>query len=397
MKRFLVKARDRSGALIEETMSAESKVVLLEKLGERGLFVVEIKELKMGILSKKNVPIKLMIHFFNQLSHIVESGVNLHRGIRMIYEQVDHVYFKIVLESVLSDIENGSSLSNSFERFPHVFSRSLVFQIRSAEDGGFIERSLRRISETLESRYRLQRQVRGALIYPIIVLVGTVGLVYFLMNYIVPSMATTLNDLGSELPMITVVLMKMSEWVQAYGLYALGAIFLLVFVFKQLLKDSRVRYFYDKNILKIPIFGDVIRLSLIIEFNMTLTSLLIGGVQLSKALDNLVESTKNVYFREILDDLTNRLVNEGSSFTKALEDNGFFGKHYVQMVSVGEESGNLPDMLESLTTYLSEDLSVKIKTTIELLNPILMVFLTVIVGVVVFALFTPMFSLMDSM
>lgn len=397
MKRFHVKARDRSGTLVEETVSAESKVMLLEKLGERGVFVVEIKELKMGLFSKKTVPIKLLIHFFGQLSHIVESGVNLHRGIQMIYEQVDHVYFKIVLESVLADIENGSSLSKAFERFPNVFSRSLVFQIRSAEDGGFIERSLRRISETLEGRYRLQRQIRGALIYPIMVLVGTVGLVYFLMNYIVPSMATTLSDFGSELPMITVVLMKISDWVQEFGLYAIGGAFASVFGFRQLLKNEKIRYMYDKNLLKIPLFGEVIKMSLIIEFNMTLTSLLIGGVQLSKALDNLVESTKNVYFREVLANLTSRLVNEGLSFTKTLEDNGFFGKHYIQMVSVGEESGNLPDMLESLTAYMNEDLSIKIKTTIELLNPILMVFLTVIVGVVVFALFTPMFSLMDSM
>lgn len=396
MKRFTYKGRSSDGRIINDHIVSETKIEARKKLSDRGVVVLEIDEIRRSIMSSKRVPLKLKISFFDQLYYIVRGGNNVHKGLKMISEQTRHVYFKEVIETLIYYVESGTELSYAMEKFPKIFDNSVVFLIRSAEFGGFLEESLRRISYVLERKADIRSKVRGALMYPFIVVGLIMGVMYFMLAFFIPSMQELLQDVGAETPFITDLLLMFSEFFVNNSTIIFGgvaiSIAVIVFAFKKVDKVQRVM---DQYVFKMPLFGAMVNRSLLVEFSMTLSSLLAGGVQLSKAVDNLIKSTNNSYVRGQLNVMSKKLVDEGSSLQESMKGLPFFPPQYIQMVGVGEESGDLPESLESLTEKLTKELDSMIKLSVELINPILIAVLAGVILVMVFALFLPILSVMD--
>jgi type IV pilus assembly protein PilC len=395
MKKYKLRAWDSNGALVEETIAVENKAYALLSLQDRNLRLIEIKEVKKSYLNISTGYKKDLGLFFNQLSYVISNGMNLHKGIKIIRNQIKNKGFKKIVDEIIYDVESGYSLSKAFEKHPKIFDESIIFQVRSAEEGGFIEETLKRIAVNLDKKDALKSKVKGALIYPAIVILAVIGVMYFLLTVIIPSLAETLANFDAELPFITEILIIISDFFVNYYLYMGVGLVLSVGLFIYLLSIPKFKRWLDFTLLKVPILGTMIVYANLIEFSITLSSLLNGGVQLNKALDNLINSVSNMVFHEGLVKARNSIVNEGSTFSNALNKVDFFPSSYMQILSVGEESGNIPEMLESLSTRYEEELNNVLKNSIEIINPVLMVVVAAIVGVVVMAMFMPVFSLMD--
>lgn len=396
MKRFTYKGRSSDGRIVSDHIVCETKLEARKKLSDRGVVVLEIDEIRRSLLSSTHVPLKLKISFFDQLYYIVRGGNNVHKGLKMISEQTKHVYFKEVIDTLIYYVESGTELSYAMEKFPKIFDNSVVFLIRSAEYGGFLEESLRRISYVLERKADIRSKVRGALMYPFIVVGLIMGVMYFMLAFFIPSMQELLEDVGAETPLVTDLLLMFSEFFVNNSTIILGVVVATVCVVVILFKKvDRVQRTLDKYVFKMPLFGGMVNRSLLVEFSMTLSSLLSGGVQLSKAVDNLIKSTNNSFVRDQLNVLSKKLVDEGSSLQESMSGLPFFPPQYIQMVGVGEESGDLPESLESLTEKLTKELDSMIKVSVELINPILIAVLAGVILVMVFALFLPILSVMD--
>lgn len=395
MKKFYIRARESNGGLIEERLNAVDKANAILSINDRGLYLIEIKEIKKQMFSIESSFKKEISLFFNQLAYVISNGMNLHKGLQIIRNQIKNKGFKKVVDEIIYDVESGYSLSKAFEKHPKIFNDSIIFQVKSAEDGGFIEETLKRIATNLEKSASLKSKVKGALIYPAIIILAVVGVMYFMLTVIIPSLAETLNNFDAELPFITEILIIISDFFVNYYLYMIIFIVLSIVLFIYLLTIPKVKRLYDIVLLKIPLLGKMIKFSNLIEFSRTLSALLNGGVQLNKALENLTNSISNKVFNESLVIAQNAIVNEGSTFSNALSKVDFFPTSYMQIVSVGEESGNIPEMLDSLAERYEEELNNVLKNSIEIINPILMVVVATVVGVVVMAMFMPVFSLMD--
>jgi type IV pilus assembly protein PilC len=339
---------------------------------------------------------KTLMIFTRQLATLIDSGLPLLRGLTVLSRQEPVPAMKKTIGTLAESVQTGSTFSESLAQYPRIFNKLYINMVKAGELGGVLEVVLNRLAEYQEKAQKLKNKVVAAMVYPVIVMFIAVIIVIFLMMFIVPKFQQIFADMQVKLPALTQFVMDVSDGIVGYGAYmAVGcAVF---YLFWMVFAKSVVgRKIIDRAKLNLPLFGDVNRKTSIARFTRTLGTLVTSGVPILQAINITRETAGNV----IISDAINKVhdaVKEGESMVTPLEGSGVFPPMVISMVDVGEETGQLPEMLLKVADVYEDEVDNSVSALTSLLEPIMIVCLAVVVGVIVLALFWPMVTLISNM
>jgi type IV pilus assembly protein PilC len=338
------------------------------------------------------VGLKQLSLFTRQLSTLISAGLPLVKALYTLRDQLDPGYLRDCVSSILSEVEAGEPFSQVLSRYPKAFPPVYVNMVRAAEQGGLLDEVLKRLTLFLEKEDRLRRRVRSAFVYPIFVLSVAVIILGLLMIFVVPTFTNMFADLGGELPLATKILIALSDIVRYHWYLLLIVSFLLIFAFHFFTRTPRQKYFLDKLKLRLPVFGNLFLQVAIANFSRTLGTLLHSGVPILAALETVQEAVGNRLVSEAISKI-NKSVKEGEGLSKPMESAFIFPPIVIRMVAIGEESGQLDNLLIKIADDFEEEVDVVVSSLTSILEPALIVFMGLIVGFIVIAMFLPLFTL----
>ncbi len=340
---------------------------------------------------------KTLMIFTRQLATLIDSGLPLLRGLTVLGRQEPHPIMKRTIDTLADSVQTGSTFSESLQQYPRIFNKLYINMVKAGELGGVLELVLNRLAEYQEKAQKLKNKIVAAMVYPIIVMVIAVGIMIFLMTVIVPKFEKIFEDmLGSrdKLPGLTKAVIGFSRWIQDNVLIMLVGI-AAIFIGWTVLKSSAAgRRIIDQVKLKLPLFGDVQRKSAISRFTRTLGTLVTSGVPILQALNITRETAGNVVVSDAIDKVHNA-VKEGESMVTPLESSKVFPPMVISMVDVGEETGQLPEMLLKVADVYEDEVDNSVSALTSMLEPLMIVVLAVVVGVIVMALFMPLIQIIQ--
>jgi type IV pilus assembly protein PilC len=395
-----VKAMDLFPTKIIETEKAQEKKASKQKSKSpaggkrRGKLDMQIN-IKIPGLGGKVKP-KVLTTFTRQLATLVDAGLPLLRGLRVLEKQERNSTLRKILGDLALSIEGGSTFSEALAQHPKVFNRLFVNMVKAGELGGVLEVVLKRLAEFSEKAQKIRGKVKSALFYPIAVLVVAVGILGLLLVFVIPRFKDVFAGMGVKLPAFTVFVLSISDAVRLHILPTLGAVMVVVVLFMLAIKTKVGRILWDKFKLKVPPFGVVVSKVAISRFTRTLGTLVSSGVPILQALTIVKETAGNVIISKAISDV-HESVKEGETITSPLEASGVFPPMVVSMVDVGEQTGALPEMLLRIADNYDEEVDNAVASMTSLLEPIMIVFLAGIVGSIVIAMFLPLIAMIQNL
>jgi len=380
----------------KEKGDKKAKVKVKAKAGAKGGKKAALQfQIKIPGLSGR-VKSKVLTTFTRQLATLVDAGLPLLRGLRVLEKQEKHPTLKEIIGELAISIEGGSTFSEGLAQHPKVFNRLYVNMVKAGELGGVLEVVLNRLSEFMEKAQKIKGKVIAAMFYPVAVLVVAVVIMGVLMVYVIPQFKTVFSDMleGSQLPEFTRFVLAISDAIKDHYLYTMAALGVLVAIFLWFIRTKVGRRFWDKFKLKVPVFGPVISKVAIGRFTRTLGTLVSSGVPILQALTIVKETSGNVIVGAAVASV-HESVKEGETITAPLEASNVFPPMVISMVDVGEQTGALPEMLLKIADNYDEEVDNAVSAMTSLLEPIMIVLLAVIVGSIVIAMFLPLIALMN--
>jgi type IV pilus assembly protein PilC len=384
-------------------MEAETRQDLIAKLREKGLVPTSVvdgaakksraKSMVMpGTVKGKKVKADEMVLFTRSLATMVNSGLPLLQGIDIMIEQSENVNFKMVLTQVGQDIEAGLTFSDALRKHPKAFNELFSSMVKAGEASGNLDGILIQLAEYLEATEKLKREIKAAMTYPVIALVIVVLIAGGLLVFVVPKFAEMFSGLGAKLPGPTVALMALSDLVRSYLLLLIGGFIATFIGVRYYISTPMGRLQADALMLKMPIFGPLFRKVAVSRFARTMSTLTRSGVPVLGALE-IVERTigNEVLARAIKGSQTS--IKAGSSIAEPLARSGVFPLMVTRMIDVGEKTGSLDELLEKISEFYDQQVEATISSLTSMIEPLLILFLGVIVGGMVLALFMPIFKL----
>jgi type IV pilus assembly protein PilC len=336
---------------------------------------------------------KVLTTFTRQLATLVDAGLPLLRGLRVLEKQERNATLKGILGELALAIEGGSTFSEALAQHPKVFNRLFVNMVKAGELGGVLEVVLKRLAEFSEKAQKIKGKVKAALFYPTAVMIVAIGILILLMVFIVPRFQEVFNGMGFPLPKFTLFVLAVSNMMKNHILETLGIMFACVIVFLVIINKTKIgRRIWDKFKLKMPVLGPVISKVAISRFTRTLGTLVSSGVPILQSLTIVKETAGNVIISNAVGSV-HESVKEGETITAPLEASGVFPPMVVSMVDVGEQTGALPEMLLKIADNYDEEVDNAVSAMTSLLEPIMIVFLAVVVGSIVIAMFLPLIAM----
>ena len=344
------------------------------------------------------VPAKTLCIFTRQLATLVDAGLPLLRGLAVLMRQEKNVVLKQVLGDLTASVESGSTFSEALFQHPKIFTKLYINMVKAGEVGGVLEVVLNRLSQFMEKAEKIKGKVKAAMFYPIAVLIIAVGILAFLMIKIVPQFEVIFKDMlsGTSLPEFTVFVLGISRFCKDHFLIVLIAGVAVYVAVKLYGKTKNGRLVLDKIMMKAPLFGDLVRKTSIARFTRTLGTLVSSGVPILQSLQIVKDTSGN----RVISDAVGKIhdsVKEGESIVTPLEASGVFPPMVVSMIDVGETTGALPDMLMKIADNYEEEVDNAVTAMVSLLEPIMIVFLAVVVGSIVIALFLPLIKIIQTL
>ena len=423
MPKFNYVAMDSRGKETKGTLEVASQNEAIGRVKEMGLFPTKIVEIEKAEKAEKkarpsgkaagkksgginlNIKIpglsgrvksKVLTAFTRQLATLVDAGLPLLRGLRVLEKQERNPTLKSIVSDLALSIEGGSTFSEGLAQHPKVFNRLYVNMVKAGELGGVLEVVLARLSEFMEKAQKIKGKVIAAMFYPCAVLVVAVTILIILMVKVVPQFKTVFEGMleGAQLPAFTRLVLGISEAVKDHIVYTAAGIAVVVVLFLLFIKTKFGRHAFDKLKLKMPLIGPVVSKVAISRFTRTLGTLVSSGVPILQALTIVKETAGNVIVGNAVG-AVHESVKEGETITAPLEASGVFPPMVISMVDVGEQTGALPEMLLKIADNYDEEVDNAVAAMTSLLEPIMIVFLAVIVGSIVIAMFLPLIDLMN--
>jgi len=392
------KGTNRYGDEVHGERMAVSEDELLRTLQKEQITVSGIsskrKELAIPFLKREKVKLKELAVYSRQLSVLIDAELPLIQGLNILVEQTRNKYFKRVITQVREDVEAGSSLNQAKRKHPKVFDDLYCNLIASGEQSGSLDIMLRRLSEFIEKIVRLRSKVRQASVYPSAILIFAILVAIFILWKVIPVFATIFQELGASLPLLTAIVVKLSNFVQNYIVFIFLAIAGFVFLFRFFRNTPRGRVIVDRLLLRIPLIGKLLEKVAVSRITRTLSTLLSGGVSMLESL-RITSSTAGTVILEGWVMEARRLVAEGRSLTDGLREGGSFSFMMTQMVSVGEATGTLDEMLSKLAEFYDEEVDSSVAALLSILEPIMLIFVGGLVGALVVSMYLPIFSLLQ--
>ena len=359
------------------------------------------KEIKINIRMPKflqgKIKTKVLTQFTRQLATLVNAGLPLMRGIEVLKRQMRDQQMLDALNGISENIAAGGTFSESLSAYPKIFDRLYVNMVKAGEAGGVLEVVLGRLAEFAEKSEKIKNKVKGAMIYPIVVLVAAVGITAFLLVAVIPKFQQVFNDMlgGAALPAVTQYVIQASEFVQHNGLQIFAAVVALVVIKKVIGKTEKGAYFFDALSLKMPVTGTLAQRSAVSRFSRTLGTLLASGVPILQSLTIVRDTTGNRVLSKAIQNVHDA-VKEGESMTQPLSQCKVFPPMVTSMVEVGEETGALADMLTRIANTYDDEVDNAVAGMTAAIEPALIIVLAVVVGTIVIAMFLPMVKIIGS-
>jgi type IV pilus assembly protein PilC len=339
---------------------------------------------------------KVLMTFTRQLATLVDAGLPLLRGLRVLEKQERNVNLKGILGELATSIEGGSTFSEALAQHPKVFNKLFVNMVKAGELGGVLEVVLKRLAEFSEKAQKIKGKVKAALFYPVAVMIVAVGIMILLMCFVVPKFKDVFAGMGVKMPGFTLLVMAISDAIKNNILMTMGGVVVLVVIFLLFIKTKFGRRLWDKFQLVMPAIGPVISKVAISRFARTLGTLVTSGVPILQALIIVRDTAGNVIISNAVVKI-HESVKEGETITAPMEGSGVFPPMVISMVDVGEQTGALPEMLLRIADDYDEQVDNAVAAMTSLLEPIMIIFLAVIVGSIVIAMFLPLIAMITNL
>lgn len=396
MSTYVFKAIDVAGGKARGEVEAESKQAVSDQLKQRGLIVLDIsdkrgsKDIEFGFM--KRVKASELAIFSRQLSTMISSGMSILRALYVLEEQTESKYLKETIVAVRKDVEAGLSLSDSMARHPKVFNPLFVAMTQAGEMGGVLEDALIRVADQLQKDAGLRRQIKSAMVYPVLVIIFAVGVMMALVAFLVPVFVGVFKQFGGELPKLTQVSVFLSNMVIGYWWLMFGSAFAIAIAFIKWKKTSWGRKQWDHFRLHVPAkIGTIVQQVAVARWSRTLASLTGAGVPLLQALEITGRTGGNVAVEEAMDGVI-ASVKRGGTIAAPLAQAPLFPAMVTHMVGVGEETGALDAMLDRVAEFYEEQVEASVKALTSILEPIMIVVIGGIVGFIVISMYLPLFE-----
>ena len=401
--KFTYKEQNKEGKMVIGVADAPDMFSLAKEIRERGSTPLSIKEVSengpkfsFNFDFFKSVSLSEKIMFTNNLSGMLSAGLSLTRAISVLEKQTKNKTFNEILKSLLDEVNRGGSLSAGMSKFPKVFSGVFVSMVKSGEESGSLPATLKEIGITLKKTYDLNRKIKGALIYPSIIVSVIFIIGVLMMIFVVPTLTKTFADIGVELPLPTRIIIFISDFLTHHYLLFILIVAVIVGSGLMFAKLKSTQRYFDLFILKIPVLGILIQEMNTARTSRTLSSLLNSGVDVSKALSITEEVLQNVHYKELIHNSISA-IEKGVSLSVSFKENTKLYPVMVgEMIEVGEETGKLAEMLSDIATFYENEVDNKTQNLSTIIEPILMIFIGVAVGFFAVAMMKPMYSVMDT-
>src|SRR3989440_6191283 len=416
MPTYAYVAMNSSGQEVKEEVDANTADEAIAKIRSKGYFPTKVKEKAAKKAKKKagggdeapaaakkkmpisigGVPRKQLVAFTRQLSTLQDAGLPILRSLQILEQQQKPGLLKAIIGGVAEEVEGGGTLSDAMAKYPKAFDKLYVNMINAGEAGGVLDLILARLADFMEKAAKLKKKVIGAMIYPAVVISIAVGIVSMIMVFVIPKFETIFRDFGTKLPPITQILLDVSRWFANWGwAYVLASPIVISLIWKLIRTSEGGKYATDAIKLKVPILGNILGKTSIARFTRTLGTLISAGVPILDAINITKETCGNeVYSRALAK--VHDAIREGESMADPLRATKTCDAIVINMIDVGEETGDLDKMLMKIADNYDNDVDVLVGSLISILEPVMVVVLGVIVGFIVIALFMPMISLIQT-
>lgn len=398
MPTFNWKGKNRTGQRQEGVLVADSRNAATAALKRQQIQVTSVRQkggqiplipkLSFGI-EKKRISI-----FTRQFSVMLDAGLPLVQCLEILGEQEEHAVFREIINSVRTDVESGASLAEAMRKHPKAFDNLYVNMIAAGEAGGILDIILQRLSTYIEKVVRLQQQVKSAMMYPVAVITIAVGVVYIILWKVIPVFAQMFAGLGAQLPYLTQLIVRLSNWVGRYSIFIILGVIILIIALRRFHKTYRGRRIIDGIMLKIPIIGVLLLKLATARFCRTLSTLTSSGVPILDGLEITAKTSGNAIVEDSIM-AVRKSVEEGRSVSEPLAETKVFPPMVCQMINVGEQTGALDQMLSKIADFYEEEVDTAVDGLMKLLEPIMIVILGAIIGTIVTAMYLPMYSIIQ--
>ncbi len=397
------RARDRQGRTIAATIEAADLRAAARVLRDKGYYVTEIKEPGKGLQAEislgfleRGPGLKDIAIFSRQLATMMAAGLPIVQALAILEKQTENKKFKAMLKEIRTDVEGGTAFSDALAKFP-VFGRLYVNLVRAGEASGTLDTILDRLATFLEKDLELRGKIKSAMTYPTIVFVFAILVTYFLLTGIVPQFAQILTDLGSELPLLTRFLIAVSNFLRSSTLWLVVGAGVLFFAYRAFYRTERGRRVVDRVKLRVPVFGTLNKKSALARFARTLGLLLSSGVNIVEAADITKGTAGNAVVEDILEETKNTIQVGEPLHSTLLRYPEIFPPMVASMVAIGEETGALDAMLQKVADFYEREVDETVESLTAAIEPIMIIFLGGIVGMIVAGMFLPLFQIINTL
>jgi type IV pilus assembly protein PilC len=385
------------GAVKKGEMEAPSEAAIRIHLRQQNIIPTKIsskrKEITISLpFFKKKVNQRSVAIFTRQLATMIDAGLPLVQSLEVLSSQQDNKVFKNIIREIKEDVEGGSTFAGALKKHPAAFNELYTNLVVAGEEGGILDTILIRLATYIEKAEALKKKVKSALIYPATIVTVAVAVVMILMIFVIPVFETMFASAGQSLPLPTLIVLTMSKMFKKYIIIFIPALILLFFLFKKYYQTQNGRAAVDRLLLKLPVFGPLFRKIAVARFSRTLGTLVSSGVPILDGL-SIVSRTSGNRAIEIAIMNARASIREGETIAEPLNRSALFPPMVIQMIAVGESTGALDSMLSKIAEFYEEEVDVAVANLTSLLEPMLMVFLGVVIGGVVIAMYLPIFNM----
>jgi type IV pilus assembly protein PilC len=391
---FEYKGKTLGGKQVQGELKAKNRAELERLLRSNKVLVTAVSRKASQIQIRIGSGIKKIdiSRFTRQFATMISAGLPMVQCLEILGMQMESPEFRRIVGEVKESVQSGSTLSEALGRHKKVYDDLYVNMVEAGEVGGALDTILIRLAQYREKADKLVRKVKGALVYPIVVATVAIGVTFAMLRFIVPTFAKMFSGLGAELPGPTKIVLGISHFLQANTLTMIGGIVALIIAYKLFVRQSAGRLAVDKFKLRMPLLGDLIRKSSISRFTRTLATLLSSGVSILDAL-NITAKTSGNMVLQIAIKKAMVSIAEGETITSPLKESGVFPPMVTQMISVGEKTGGLDEMLTKIADFYDEEVDAAVAALTSIIEPVIIVFMGIMIGGILIAMYLPMFDI----
>jgi len=398
MPHFKYTVKDTTGKTITSSADSKNRDSLIDLLRKQQLTIISLEEdkdaeVKTAQLAKK-VKLDDLVIFSRQLSTMVEAGIPLVNVLDVLSQQIEKKGFAAVIKKIRDDVETGSSFSQALTKHPYIFSSLYINLVKAGESSGMLDEILNRVATYLEKTSALQRKVKTAMVYPIAVISISITITIFLLVKVVPTFQGIFDMLGGSLPLPTQILILVSNILRKWFLFGFIGVVILIIALKRYAMTDKGKLFFDRLILKLPVFGDIVRKVSVAKFSRTLSTLVKSGVPILSSLDIVAKTAGNKVVEMAVND-SKKAVREGKNLADPLSKSPVFPPMVVRMIAVGEQAGELEKMLSKIADFYDEQVDSAVASLTSIIEPMIILFLGVVVGGIVLSIFMPIFKITE--